>query len=324
MAKLAIKKASTDVTVYVFIQDSSVTTGAGLTGLAYDTANLICYYVRPLGSATQLTLATQTVTGAHSDGGFKEIDSTNMPGVYRLDLSDAICATGVNSVVVMLSGAANMSPCIIELQLTDFDLNSSSNTVGAVTLDTAQPAITWAQQKIVANVAGQGALDIYNSNANGIGQFNHAAAYGMYNECGGAGNAGQYNSGGDYGSLNEGSVAGQQNAGTSYGQYNSGTNDVGQFNVGDSAGQENNGVVGQQNTGVTKDVDGYDPDILDETIDGIYTIDDILKLSAAVLAGKVSGGGTNTIVYRDLSDTLDRITATVDTDGNRLAIIRNV
>jgi hypothetical protein len=132
MAKLAIKKASTDVTTYVFIQDSSKTTGEGLTGLAYNTASLVGYYVRPKGSATAITLATQTVTGDHSDGGFKEIDATNMPGVYRLDLPDAVCATGVPSVVVMLKGATNMSPVVLEIQLTDFDLNTAAITAAAI------------------------------------------------------------------------------------------------------------------------------------------------------------------------------------------------
>jgi len=68
MAKLAIKKASTDVTVYLFIQASNVTTGAGLTGLAYNTANLVASYVRPMAARAALSLATQTVDGAHADG----------------------------------------------------------------------------------------------------------------------------------------------------------------------------------------------------------------------------------------------------------------
>lgn len=140
MAKLAIKKASTDVTTYVFIQDSSKTTGEGLTGLAYNTASLVASYVRPLTARAALTLATQTVDGAHSDGGFVEVDATNMPGVYRLDLSDAICATGVNSVVVMLKGAANMAPVLLEIQLTDFDLNDASPNVTVA--DIANDAIT--------------------------------------------------------------------------------------------------------------------------------------------------------------------------------------
>lgn len=125
--KLNVKKASTDVTLYVFIQDSTVGTGAGKTGLAFNTASLVAYYVRPLGSATALSLATQTVTGAHSDGGFVEIDATNMPGVYRLDLSDVICATGVNSVVVMLKGASGMAPVLLEIQLVSYDPNSATD-----------------------------------------------------------------------------------------------------------------------------------------------------------------------------------------------------
>jgi len=126
MAKISIVKASTNVTVNVFVQDSSSTTGAGLTGLVFNTASLVCYYVRPLAAAAALTLATQTVTGAHSDGGFVEIDATNMPGWYRLDLSDAIVATGVDHVGVHLKGAANMAPLPLEIQLTTFDLNDAS------------------------------------------------------------------------------------------------------------------------------------------------------------------------------------------------------
>lgn len=133
MAKLTIKKASTDVTVYLFIQASNVTTGAGLTGLAYNTTDLVASYVRPLAARAAITLATLAAAdSAHSDGGFKEVDATNMPGVYRLDLPDAVCATGVNSVVVMLKGAANMSPVVLEIQLTDFDLNTAAITAAAV------------------------------------------------------------------------------------------------------------------------------------------------------------------------------------------------
>lgn len=121
--KQQLVKASTDVTLIVFIQDSSSTTGAGLTGLVYNSASLVCYYVRPGSAAAALSLATQTVTGAHADGGFVEIDATNMPGLYRLDLSDAVVATGVDSVAVMLKGATNMAPVTLEIQLTDVDLN---------------------------------------------------------------------------------------------------------------------------------------------------------------------------------------------------------
>ncbi|HDZ58618.1 MAG TPA: hypothetical protein ENH47_00955, partial [Ignavibacteriales bacterium] len=132
--KLQIKKDSTNVTLIVFIQDSSSTTGAGLTGLVYNSASLVCYYARPLAAAAALTLATQTVAGAHSDGGFVEIDSTNMPGMYRLDLSDAIVATGVDSVALMLKGATNMAPLPLEIQLTGFNLDNATPDVNVTQL----------------------------------------------------------------------------------------------------------------------------------------------------------------------------------------------
>jgi hypothetical protein len=119
--KLAIKKGSTSVALYVFIADSSSTVGAGKTGLAFDTASLVAYYVRPLASATSITLATQTVTGAWSSGGFVEVSVANMPGVYRFDIPDAALATGVNSVVVMLKGASGMAPLVLEVELVAYD-----------------------------------------------------------------------------------------------------------------------------------------------------------------------------------------------------------
>lgn len=151
MAKLSMKPGSTDQTVLLFIQDSSSTTGAGLTGLVYNSAGLVCYYARPGAVAAQLALATQTVTGAHSDGGFVEVDATNLPGVYRLDLSDAIVAAGVRSSVVMLKGAANMVPCPLEIDL-DAEVNASASAVASVT--GAVGSVTGAVGSVTGNVGG--------------------------------------------------------------------------------------------------------------------------------------------------------------------------
>lgn len=131
--KLALVKGATSYRSYVFVQNSSVTTGAGLTGLVFNSAGLTAYYVRPGAAATAITLATQTVSGAYSSGGFVEIDATNMPGLYRFDVPDAVLATGVDAAVVHLKGATNMVPVVLEVQLTDFNLNSTSNNVGTAT-----------------------------------------------------------------------------------------------------------------------------------------------------------------------------------------------
>lgn len=121
MAKLAIKPGSTSVTVEVFIQDSSVTTGAGLTGLAYNTASLTAYYKRNGNVApVAITLATlAAITTAWSSGGFIAADGTNTPGLYRLDIPDAALATGARSVIIYLKGATNMAPCLLEIDLTN-------------------------------------------------------------------------------------------------------------------------------------------------------------------------------------------------------------
>jgi hypothetical protein len=142
MAK-SLAKGATDVTVYVKVMDSSSTTGAGLTGLAYNTASLTAYYVRTRGTATAITLATQTAGGAHSDGGFVAVDGTNMPGLYRLDLPDAVCAAGVSMAVVQLKGATNMMPVELEIQL-EADVNVQSVNDVVLTGDGAGTPMTHA------------------------------------------------------------------------------------------------------------------------------------------------------------------------------------
>ena len=58
---MIVTKATTDFTMDVFIQDSSSTTGDGLTGLVYNSSGLTCYYRRgATGTATALTLATSS------------------------------------------------------------------------------------------------------------------------------------------------------------------------------------------------------------------------------------------------------------------------
>jgi len=121
MSKRSIRAGSTDQTIDLFIQDSSSTTGAGLTGLVFNTASLTCYYRKgATGTPTALTLVTQTVGGAHSDGGFVAVDGTNCPGQYRLDLSDTIVATA-GMVTLYLHGAANMAPVLAELEIVAYD-----------------------------------------------------------------------------------------------------------------------------------------------------------------------------------------------------------
>lgn len=123
--KLLLTKATTSQLVHVFIQDSSATTGAGLTGLTSGSAGLTAYYYREGAGtgATAITLAATGALGTWESGGFFEIDATDMPGWYELGLPDAVLATGVDFVGVQLKGATNMAQTNLEIQLTNVDVN---------------------------------------------------------------------------------------------------------------------------------------------------------------------------------------------------------
>lgn len=125
MAKLSVLAGATSQSVNVWIQDSSSTTGAGLSGLVFNSSGLIAYYTfaGANASSVQITLATlAAVNSAYSSGGFKEIDATNMKGLYRLDLPNAaIAAAKGRSVTIILGGATNMAPCVLEVELTGWD-----------------------------------------------------------------------------------------------------------------------------------------------------------------------------------------------------------
>ena len=54
-------------------------------------------------------------------------------------------------------------------------------------------------------------------------------------------------------------------------------------------------------------------------LDGAFSASDIMRINAAVSAGKTSGQPTAP-VFRDLNDTVNRVVGTVDTNGNRTAV----
>lgn len=91
----------TSNTIYFKLRDS--TTGFAKTGLVFNSAGVAAAYVRPKAAAVVIVLVTQTVTGAWTSGGFVEVDSTNLPGVYRLDIPDGAVAVGADYVIVSLT-----------------------------------------------------------------------------------------------------------------------------------------------------------------------------------------------------------------------------
>jgi hypothetical protein len=127
--KLSILKDATSVLCRIFIQDSSSTVGAGLTGLTSGSAGLVCYRARDddgNAAGTQITLSGGT-RGTWRSGGFVEKDATNMKGVYEFGIPNAALGTGSRSVQIVFSGATNMVPCVLEIALDGFDNQSTTD-----------------------------------------------------------------------------------------------------------------------------------------------------------------------------------------------------
>lgn len=64
--------------------------------------------------------------------------------------------------------------------------------------------------------------------------------------------------------------------------------------------------------------------VMGSTVEGTFDLTESARLWNAALAGKASGLAGTAAVFRDLADSKDRITATVDADGNRTAVTRDV
>src|SRR3990167_4696520 len=116
--KHTMKLGVADRTVLVFIPDPASTDGSGKTGLL--AATLTVSYTRVetdndvvVTDVTSSLSDLTALTDAHADWGLKEVSATLCPGLYRLDIADAVFASGAWSAVVqaqITSGLAAASP----------------------------------------------------------------------------------------------------------------------------------------------------------------------------------------------------------------------
>lgn len=162
--KQEVKAGQTDYTVLVFIPDSASTDGSGKTGLAH--SDMTVSYTRvetdndvtTSGAVSMANLAS--LTAAHSDWGWEEVDSTNAPGLYRLDIADAVFATGAWSAVVYVmvtTSAAAATPMEFILVPVDPYTGVNAQTVAGSSVSVAASAVDANVTKINgADVGGDG------------------------------------------------------------------------------------------------------------------------------------------------------------------------
>ena len=115
--KQEIKLGFTDYTALILIRD---TAGAPKTGLVFNSAGIDVSYTRVetdndvvVTAGAPVDLVSPALTDPHLDWGFLEVDATNHPGLYRLDLADGVFAAGAWSAVVTLI-ATGIDPVHIE------------------------------------------------------------------------------------------------------------------------------------------------------------------------------------------------------------------
>src|SRR5689334_22525210 len=102
--KLNLLASSTSNIFQIFIQDSSNSLGAGLTGVSAGASGIKAFYHRDTDTtATSISLVTMTI-GTYTSGGFALIDSTNMPGWYQFCPPDAAVVSGAKNVGFHLKG----------------------------------------------------------------------------------------------------------------------------------------------------------------------------------------------------------------------------
>jgi len=103
----------------------------GATGLVFNTSGLAAYYVRNQSAPVAITLVTQTPTGAWTSGGFAEISSATVPGLYRLDVPNAAFAAGASDVTVVVRGASGTNGAVLTVTLSSGGL-TAAQTAAAV------------------------------------------------------------------------------------------------------------------------------------------------------------------------------------------------
>ena len=126
MAKQLVQLNNTSRSEYVFIQNSSSTTGAGLTGLTYLSAGMSATYVVERGTPGSLSFASLTnANDPWVSGGFIEVSAALLPGVYRYDVPNVVFQTA-DKAVLMIKGATNMAPVVLEYQIVAFNPDDST------------------------------------------------------------------------------------------------------------------------------------------------------------------------------------------------------
>jgi hypothetical protein len=131
------RNAST-ITIAPGSTSQSIELYLGATGLTASTSGLSARYNRTRTASVDIPLVARTIdegapasAGVWISGGFAEVDSVNMPGVYRLDIPNAALAAGADDVTIVVRGASGTNGAVMTVKLSSGGL-TAAQTASAV------------------------------------------------------------------------------------------------------------------------------------------------------------------------------------------------
>jgi hypothetical protein len=164
--------------IRIKILDSSSGTGAGKTGLSNASTGLIISTIAsPEATPTVYTVAGSTIETIATLGTyaaptatkcrFKEVDATNHPGLYEIQLANARYAiAGQKGLVITISGAAGMVQADLHVLFTAFDLQDADPKVDIIDAPNATGLAAIADAILCRNfasVSGEAARSMLNA-----------------------------------------------------------------------------------------------------------------------------------------------------------------
>ncbi len=161
-----VKNGQTSVVFRVKLRNSSVSTGAGLTGLTSTSSGLIISTIADNeATATAYTVAASTIetiatlgtfaTPTATKCRFKQVDPTGHPGLYEVQLANArFAVASAKSLTVSFSGASNLAECDVVIPLWTVDPYTAI--LDQVSIESGSPTINARQALalILASEAG--------------------------------------------------------------------------------------------------------------------------------------------------------------------------
>jgi hypothetical protein len=127
----ATERNASTITIAPGSTSQSIELYLGATGLTASTSGLSARYNRTRTASQDIPLVARTIGQAWTSGGFAEVDATNMPGVYRLDVPDAALAAGADDVTIVVRGASGTNGAVMTIKLSSGGL-TAAQTASAV------------------------------------------------------------------------------------------------------------------------------------------------------------------------------------------------